>query len=95
MIINISFDDIANSKGIEVKDIITEVEAIVNSGTKLNIDYYVNNVLDDEHQEEVFDYFREAEDDSIEKALEELGEDEYSEEDIRLMRIKFMSDLGN
>ncbi len=91
----ISFDDIANSQGVEVKDVITEVEAIVNSGTKLNIDYYVNNVLDDEHQEEVFDYFREAEDDSIEKALEELGEDEYSEEDIRLMRIKFMSDLGN
>jgi ATP-dependent DNA helicase RecQ len=52
-------------------------------------------MLDDEHQEEVFDYFREAEDDSIEKALKELGEDEYSEEDIRLMRIKFLSDLGN
>ncbi|MGC9352342.1 MAG: DNA helicase RecQ [Mariniphaga sp.] len=91
----ISFDDIANSKGVEVKDVITEVEAIVNSGTKLNIDYYVNDMLDDEHQEEVFDYFREAEDDSVEKALEELGEDEYSEEDIRLMRIKFLSDMGN
>jgi ATP-dependent DNA helicase RecQ len=91
----ISFDDIANSKGVEVKDVITEVEAIVNSGTKLNIDYYVNDMLDDEHQEEVFDYFREAEDDSVEKALKELGEDEYSEEDIRLMRIKFLSDMGN
>ncbi|WP_372949285.1 DNA helicase RecQ [Mariniphaga sp.] len=91
----ISFDDIANSKGVEVKDVISEVEAIVNSGTKLNIDYYVNDVIDDEHQEEVFDYFREAEDDSIEKALVELGEDEYSEEDIRLMRIKFLSDMGN
>jgi ATP-dependent DNA helicase RecQ len=91
----ISFDDIANSKGVEVKDVISEVEAIVHSGTKLNIDYYVNDMLDDEHQEEVFDYFREAEDDSLEKALAELGEDEYSEEDIRLMRIKFLSDLGN
>jgi ATP-dependent DNA helicase RecQ len=91
----LSFDDIANSKGVEVKDVISEVEAIVHSGTKLNIDYYVNDMLDDEHQEEVFDYFREAEDDSIEKALKELGEDEYSEEDIRLMRIKFLSDLGN
>lgn len=91
----ISFEDIANSKGVEVKDVISEVEAIVNSGTKLNIDYYVNDVIDDEHQEEVFDYFREAEDDSIDKALGELGEDEYSEEDIRLMRIKFLSDMGN
>ncbi len=91
----LSFDDIANSKGLEVKDIISEVEAIVNSGTKLNIDYYVNDVIDEEHQEEVFDYFREAENDSVENALEELGEDEYSEEDIRLMRIKFLSDMGN
>ncbi len=91
----LSFDDIANSKGVEVKDVISEVEAIVNSGTKLNIDYYVNDVLDEEHQDEVFEYFREAEDDSIEKALEELGEDEYSEDDIRLMRIKFLSDMGN
>lgn len=91
----ISFDDIANSKGVEVKDVISEVEAIVNSGTKLNIDYYINDVIDDDHQEEVFDYFREAENDSVDAALAELGEDEYSEEDIRLMRIKFLSDMGN
>jgi ATP-dependent DNA helicase RecQ len=91
----ISFDDIADAQGVEVKDIIAEVEAIVNSGTKLNIDYYINDVIDEDHQEEVFDYFRTAHDDSIEKALEELGEDEYSEDDIRLMRIKFFSDLGN
>ncbi len=91
----LSFDDIANSKGVEVKDIIAEVEAIVNSGTKLNIDYYLDEVLDEERQEEVFDYFREAENDSIEKALEVLGEEDYSEDDIRLMRIKFLSDLGN
>lgn len=90
-----SFEDIASAKGVEVKDIISEVEAIVNSGTRLNIDYYVNDVLDQEHQEEVFEYFREAENDSVELAFQELGEDEYSEEDIRLMRIKFLSDLGN
>ncbi|MCY1722700.1 DNA helicase RecQ [Prolixibacteraceae bacterium Z1-6] len=91
----LSFEDIADSKGVDVKDIITEVEAIVNSGTKLNIDYYIDDVLDEDHQEEIFDYFREAETDSIEEALAELGEDEYSEEDIRLMRVKFFSDLGN
>lgn len=91
----IAFDDIADALGMDMKDILTEVEAIVNSGTKLNIDYYVNDVLDEDRQDEVFDYFRESHDDSIEKALNELGEDEYSEEDIRLMRIKFISDMGN
>jgi len=91
----VPLDDIADSKGIEVRDVISEVEAIVHSGTKLNIDYYINDILDEEHQDEVFDYFREAETDSLEDALEELGEDEYSEDDIRLMRIKFFSDLGN
>jgi len=91
----IPFEDIANAKGIEVKNIISEVEAIVNAGTRLNIDYYINDVLDQDHQDEVFEYFREAENDSLEKAVEYLGEDEYTEEDIRLMRIKFMSDMGN
>jgi ATP-dependent DNA helicase RecQ len=71
------------------------VEVIVNSGTKLNIDYFINDVMDEEHQDEIFEYFREAHDDSIEKALEELGEDEYTEDDVRLMRIKFLSDMGN
>jgi ATP-dependent DNA helicase RecQ len=91
----IPFEDIASAKRVEVKNIISEVEAIVNAGTRLNIDYYINDVLDKEHQDEVFDYFREAENDSLEKAVEYLGEDEYTEEDIRLMRIKFMSDMGN
>lgn len=91
----LSFDDIADSKGLEVKDVITEVEAIVNSGTKLNIDYYINDVLDEDHQEEIFDYFREATADSLDEALAELGEDEYTADDIRLMRIKFLSDMGN
>jgi ATP-dependent DNA helicase RecQ len=91
----ISLDDIADSKGIELKDLISELEAIVNSGTKINIDYYIDDTLDEEHQEEIFEYFREAEDDSIESALKELGEDDYSEDDIRLMRIRFLSELGN
>ncbi len=91
----LSFEDIADSKGVEVKDVISEVEAIVNSGTRLNIDYYIDDVIDEDHQEEIFEYFREAHDDSIQGALDELGEDEYTEEDIRLMRIKFLSDMGN
>jgi len=91
----VSLTDIVNSKGIEMNDLITEIEAIVNSGTKLNLDYYINEVLDEDHQEEVFEYFREATTDSIQAALEELGEDEYTEEDIRLMRLKFISELGH
>lgn len=90
-----SLDDIADSKGIEMKDLITEIEAIVNSGTKINIEYYINDIMDEDHQEEVFDYFREAQSDSVEDALKELGEEEYSEEDIRLMRIQFMSEMGH
>jgi ATP-dependent DNA helicase RecQ len=91
----LSLDDIANSNGIDIKDLISEIETIVNSGTKINIDYYLDEILDEDHQEEIFDYFKEAEDDSIEAALKELGEDEYSENDIRLIRVKFMSELGN
>ena len=91
----LSLDDIADSNGIEMKDLVSEIETIVNSGTKINIDYYLDEILDEDHQEEIFEYFREAEDDSIDAALKELGEDEYSESDIRLMRIKFLSELGN
>lgn len=91
-----SLEDISNSKNIGMGDLLNEIEAIVNSGTKLNIDYYINEVLDEEHQEEIFDYFRtEAETESVEDALKALGEDEYSEEEVRLMRIKFLSELGN
>ncbi len=90
-----SFEDIAYAKQMEIVDIITEIEAIVNSGTKINIDYYINEVLDEEHQDEVFEYFSEAKTGSVENALKELGYDEYSEEEIRLMRIKFISEMGN
>jgi ATP-dependent DNA helicase RecQ len=89
------FEDIADAKGIEMNELLTEIEAIVNSGTKLNINYYINQVLDEEHQDEVFEYFSEAETESVDNALAELGEDEYSDFDIRLMRIKFISELGN
>ena len=92
----ISLEDIAGAKNLEMNDLLKEIEAIVNSGTKINIDYYINEVMDEEHQQEVFDYFREeAETESIDDALAELGEDEYTEEDIRLMRIKFISEMGN
>lgn len=91
----LSLEDIADANGIEMKDLISEIETIVNSGTKINIDYYIDEILDEDHQEEIFEYFREAEDDSIEAALKELGENDYSENDIRLIRIKFMSELGN
>jgi len=92
----IPLDTIAESKGIEMNDLLKEIEAIVYSGTKINIDYYINEVLDEDHQDEIYDYFMEdAESESIAEALEELGEDEYTEEDIRLMRIKFICNEGN
>ncbi|MBN1144653.1 MAG: DNA helicase RecQ [Bacteroidales bacterium] len=92
----LDFEDIASAKNIEMPALLDEIEAIVNSGTKLNIDYYLNNVMDQDHQQEIYDYFmEEAEDESLENALKELGEDNYSEEEVRLVRIKFMSELGN
>jgi len=91
-----SLDDICDAKNLDMADLLSEIEAIVNSGTKLNIDYYINEILDEEHQEEIFQYFKEdAESESVEDALKNLGDDEYSEEEIRLMRVKFMSELGN
>ena len=62
---------------------------------KLNIDYYIEETIDPDHQEEILDYFANAESDSVDDALEELGEDEYTMEEIRIMRIKFLSDMGN
>ncbi|MDY0343746.1 MAG: DNA helicase RecQ [Lentimicrobium sp.] len=91
----LSLEDIAFAKSMSISELLTEIERIVSSGTKLDLNYYVNEYVDPYHQEEIYDYFREAESDSIQAALEELGEDEFNEEEIRLMRIKFMSDLGN
>ena len=91
----IGLEDIADSKGITYEEILKEVESIVNSGTKLNLNYFIDEVIDDDRQDEVFDYFRAAESDSIDEALNELGETDYTREEIQLMRIKFMSELGN
>jgi ATP-dependent DNA helicase RecQ len=89
-------DDICEAKDLDMNSLLNEIEAIVNSGTKLNLDYYINEILDEEHQEEIFEYFREeAETESIDDAIRALGEDEFSDEEIRLMRIKFMSEMGN
>ena len=89
-------EDIASAKGLEMPDLLDEIESIVQSGTKLNLDYYINQVIDEDKQEDIYEYFlEEAETESVQEAIEELGEDEYSEEDIRLMRIKFFSEYGN
>ena len=88
-------EDIASAKGLDMNKLITEIENIVYSGTKVNINYYLDDVLDEDQQEEILDYFNEdAETDSIEEALAEFDGD-YEEEDLRLMRIKFMSDFAN
>ncbi|MBA7513068.1 ATP-dependent DNA helicase RecQ [subsurface metagenome] len=91
-----SLEDIADAKNLEMNNLLKEIEAIVHSGTKINLDYYIDQVLDEDHQQEAFEYFRdEAKTESINEALQELGEDEFTEEDIRLMRIKFLSEMGN
>jgi ATP-dependent DNA helicase RecQ len=91
----VALEDIALAKNLNFDELITEVESIVGSGTKIDLNYYIDEFVDPYHQEEIFEYFRKAESDSIEDALKELGEDEFTEEEIRLMRIKFMSELGN
>jgi ATP-dependent DNA helicase RecQ len=91
----LSLEDIASAKKLKLKDIITEIETIVSSGTKVNINYYIDDVVDEDKQDDIYEYFREAETDSIEDALKELGEDNYSEEEVRLMRIKFLSEFAN
>ena len=89
-------DEVASSKGIEMKELIKELESIVYSGTRVHIDYYINQIMDEDIRDDIFYYFKEeAETDDIDAALEELGEDSYSEEDIRLVRIKFISEVGN
>ena len=87
-------EDIAKSKGLEMNELIKEIESIVFSGTKLNINYYIDDILDDDQQEEIHDYFMEALTDDIDAALEEFDGD-YDEEELRLMRIKFISEVAN
>ncbi len=89
------FEDIARAKNLDSDEILNEIEAIVNSGTKLDISYYISNYMDEDKVEDIYLYFKEdAEDDSLDAAIEELGGD-YSEEEIRLVRIKFMCEVGN
>jgi ATP-dependent DNA helicase RecQ len=91
----LALEDIAFTKDLTVDDLLTEIERIVASGTKVDINYYINEYVDEYHQEEIYNYFSEAETDSIQEALRTLGEDEFNEEEIRMMRIKFLSDVGN
>ncbi|MCD8394547.1 MAG: DNA helicase RecQ [Bacteroidales bacterium] len=90
----IALDELAASKGLDFSELLDKVEAIVYSGTKINISYFINEVVDEDLQHDIFEYFREAETDDLQTAIRELGDD-YTEEEIRLVRIKFLSDLGN
>ncbi len=90
----VALDDIANSKGIDFEELLDEVEAIVYSGTKLNIDYFLNEMMDEDHMLDIYDYFKESTTDKIDDALEELGAD-FTEEEVRLVRIKFISEMAN
>jgi ATP-dependent DNA helicase RecQ len=92
----VSLDIIAESLGMGFDDMLSEVEAIVNSGTKINIDYHIESVIDEDIVEEIYDYFKnDSENGTVEEAVKELGEDVYTMDDIRMVRIKFLSELGN
>jgi ATP-dependent DNA helicase RecQ len=90
----VALDDIAMSKGIEFGELLDEIEAIVYSGTKLNIDYFLKEIMDEDHMLDIYDYFKESTTDNIDDALDELGGD-FTEEEVRLVRIKFISDMAN
>ena len=90
----IALDDIANAQGIDFDELLSEIEAIVYSGTKLNIDYFLEEVMDEDHIDDIYDYFAESDTDRLSVAQDELGGD-YSEDEIRLVRIKFLSEMAN
>ncbi len=90
----IALDDIANAQGIDFDELLDEVEAIVYSGTRLNIDYFLDEVMDEDHIDDIYDYFAESDTDKLSVAQDELG-DEYTEDEIRLVRIKFLSEMAN
>ena len=91
----VALDDLAERLGMSMEEMLEEIEAIIYSGTKLNIKYFINEVVDPDEEADIYDYFRNAENDNIRTALKELGEDDYTEINVRLVRIKFHSDLGN
>ena len=86
--------DLAQSRGLDFDKMLDEIEAIVYSGTRINIDYCIHEEMDDDHMQDIFEYFKESDSDRLSVAIEELG-DEYTEEEIRLVRIKFISEMGN
>ncbi len=91
-----SLDDIADGKGLSMDELLTEMEHIIRSGTRLNIDYYINDNIEEDHQNELLDYWRESEGGSLDEAYEEFADDpDYTREEIRLMRIKFLSNYGH
>ena len=90
----VALDDIAISKGLEFDELLSEIETIVYSGTRINLDYFINDVMDEDHIEDIYQYFKESETDCLEEAIKELG-NEYTEEEIRLIRLKFISELAN
>ncbi|MBP3711636.1 MAG: DNA helicase RecQ [Bacteroidaceae bacterium] len=93
----VDLDEIARTKGLTLSELLDEIYTIVDSGTRLNLDYYIREVMDDDHMQDIYDYFREAEDPDIDDALDEFAddEDEYTEEEIKLVRIKFLSENAN
>jgi ATP-dependent DNA helicase RecQ len=91
----VSLKDMAKSKNLSLPNLLTEIETIVESGTRININYYIDDLMDEEKQDEIMEYFKESETDSVDAALKELGENDFTEEEIRVMRIKFLSDYGN
>ena len=90
----VALDEIALTNGLEFTELLDEIEAIVYSGTRINIDYFLNDVMDEDHIEDIYEYFKDSETDGLEDAIEELGGD-YTEEEIRLVRIKFLSEMAN
>ena len=90
----IDLDEIASANGLDFDQLLDEIESIVNAGTRININYYLNEIMDTDDQNDVFEYFRSSVTDDLQEAFKELGDD-FSESEIRLMRIKFLSDLGN
>lgn len=90
----VDLEEIAEAKDLTMEELLDEIEHICFSGTKLNLDYYINQIMDEDKQDDIFDYFMNSENDTVEMALEELGEDNYTIEEVRLMRIKFMSEVA-
>jgi ATP-dependent DNA helicase RecQ len=90
----VALDDIANALGLDFDELLDELEAIVYSGTKINIDYFLEDVMDEDRVDEIYDYFLDSESDGLKLAMDELG-GQYTKEELRLVRLKFISELAN